>query len=365
MRLGSPIRDLPPTPAAPPAGSGRVTLADVARRCGVSKTAVSFALNRPADRSGLSADTRRTILDASEQMGYRPNLVARALTNRRTNLISILRHDAGLYDGVTMNATVQAVMISALHYRGYDVGTFMPRQRHGSDLLSGWQSDGAIVLSVSDDASLHHLRRSGMPVVSVNGARADWCPSVRLDDRDGMRQAVLHLHGLGHRRIAYANVVPLTDFPHYSVRQRHESYLATLADLGLAPVPGHEEQAAHTTDMPALAPSLWRRLVTEGRATAVIVYDHIRATQLLSAAPAAGVRVPADCSLMCFNDEMPIALLNPPLTAVAVSDEALGRLAVDLLHGQIETGALPAEKDVVLKPRLVPRASTAPPPVGR
>jgi LacI family transcriptional regulator, galactose operon repressor len=102
--------------------------------------------------------------------------------------------------------------------------------------------------------------------------------------------------------------------------------------------------------------------VAEGHATAVITYDHHIAVMLVGASYAMGLRIPQDFSLICFNDVFPVALLPPPLTAVAVSGREMGRIGADLLLNSLLTPSNKAAKEIRIAEDLVVRASTAPPP---
>src|SRR5204863_8492686 len=107
-----------------------------------------------------------------------------------------------------------------------------------------------------------------------------------------------------------------------------------------------------------------RDAVIEGRATAVITYDHHIATTLVGAAPPLGLRIPERFSLICFNDVFPIALLPPPLTAVAVSGREMGRIGADLLLNSLLTPSNKPAKEIRVAEDLIVRASTAPPPAS-
>jgi LacI family transcriptional regulator len=186
------------------------------------------------------------------------------------------------------------------------------------------------------------------------------------DDPDGTRQALDHLYELGHRRIAYANVDP-SYFDHYSVAERHDALLSWMRDRGLTPVPGHDQRFV---DQDHDAAAFLRASVLEHGATAVLAYDHVIAVRLLGAAFALNLAVPRDFSLACFNDEFPVAMLAPPVTAVAVDGKEMGRVAAEQLlkalgkrpdgaRGPTSPPASPGEFRV--GERLVIRASTAPP----
>jgi len=180
---------------------------------------------------------------------------------------------------------------------------------------------------------------------------------VLADDTMGTNRTLDHLAQLGHKRIAYANARG-TYFSHYSVTERYETLLEGARKRGMTLVPGH--------DQPFDSPEAFLSdQIKAGRATAAITYDHHIAVVLVGAAPAMGLRIPHDFSLVCFNDVFPIALLPPPLTAVKVSGHEMGRVGAELLinalAGKKTAGA---SKEIRVPEDLVVRGSTAPPPAA-
>jgi LacI family transcriptional regulator len=106
--------------------------------------------------------------------------------------------------------------------------------------------------------------------------------------------------------------------------------------------------------------------VIRARATAVVTYDHHIGVALVGAAQGLGLRIPRDFSLICFNDVFPVALLPPPLTAVAVSGREMGRIGADLLLNSLLSppSHSHAAKEIRVPEDLIVRASTAPPGRG-
>jgi DNA-binding LacI/PurR family transcriptional regulator len=223
--------------------------------------------------------------------------------------------------------------------------------------LPFWRFDGAILMQSPLAETVRELDRRRVPYVCVNEKVGNPVAFVLADDVMGASRALEHLVQLGHKRIAYANV-RATYFSHYSVTERYETLLAGARKRGLELVPGH--------DMPFLAATdFLRDAVIKGRATAVITYDHQIAVTLVGAAHALGLRIPDDFSMICFNDVFPVALLPPPLTAVAVSGREMGRIGADLLLNSLVSAKPSAPKEIRVPEDLIVRASTAAPPVNR
>jgi alanine racemase len=177
----------------------RVRIADVAEAAGVSKTAVSFAFNNP-DR--LAPATSARILAVADTLGYRPDPVARMLTQRRTGTIGLVTPQAlasmfsNPYFGM-FSAGVAAVAESA----GYGLHFISPLHGSLSSAVARATVDGIVVIGLSSDhPEIAEIRRAGLPTVTVDSDRFEGLPAIDVDDEGGARQAAAHLAALGHRR---------------------------------------------------------------------------------------------------------------------------------------------------------------------
>jgi LacI family transcriptional regulator len=173
----------------------------------------------------------------------------------------------------------------------------------------------------------------------------------------GMNSAIAYLTKLGHKRYAYANA-RAGYFSHYSVNERYDTLLAAARDKRIFLVPGHE------IPFPDPAEFL-RHAVVESGATAIITYDHRIGVMILGAANTLGMQIPADFSLICFNDVFPVGLLHPPLTCVKVAGGEMGRVGADLLLSSLRTSRPAPESEIRVVEDLVIRGSTAPPPAHK
>ena len=173
------------------------------------------------------------------------------------------------------------------------------------------------------------------------------------DDAMGMNMALDHLHQLGHTRIAYANAQSYY-FSHYSVTERYETLLSGAKKRRMTLVEGHNQS-------PSSARDFLHSAVVENGATAIITYDHHMAVQLVGVSQGMNLRIPADFSLICFNDVYPVALLAPPLTAISVSGQEMGRIGADLLLNTLTSGGKHGKaKEIRVAESLVVRNSTGP-----
>jgi len=336
--------------SAPPR---RVTIADIARQCGVSPATVSRVLNNKPQFS-VSPPVRARILETARGAGYFPDLAARNLTRGSTNIVGVFTAPPTPL-GTGVNEPILEGVADVLHGGGYDVFLELGAVRRPQAALPFWRFDGAILLQDPRADAVAELDQRRVPYVCVNERAGTPAALVLADDRMGMRLAVEHLATLGHRRLAYANAG--ADYsPHYSVRERHETLVRHARAAGIVLAPGH--------DVPPSEPAEFlRATVLSAGATAVIAYDHSIAAALVLAAHGLGLRVPADFSLICFNDLFPVALLTPPLTAVAVCGREMGRVGAELLLNVLQaTGARPTRREIRIAEELIVRSSTAPPP---
>jgi LacI family transcriptional regulator/LacI family repressor for deo operon, udp, cdd, tsx, nupC, and nupG len=323
-----------------------VTLRDVARAAGVSPATASRALSAP----DLVAPERRELVQrVARELGYRPNRAARELITGRTGHLCLVVPDL---ENPFFSAVAKAVQARA-RATGHAVVVADAEEdpQLEAELVAqlGAQADGVLLCSPRMSADdLADVAAGDRPVLLVNREGAG-LPSVVVDNSDGVRQAVRHLHALGHRRLAYAGGPAGS----WSDARRRDG-LAAL-DLGVEVV----DLGAHA---PVFAGGVAAAdLALASGATAVLAHNDLMALGVLDRLRARGVRVPQDVSVVGFDDAPVATLVAPALTTVAVPLARLGRTAVDLLLTPREATA----PRTVLPVELVVRASTAPPPPDR
>jgi len=345
------------TPVMMPGMRTRPTLTDVARLCGVTPATVSRVLNGKKKFSTSDA-VREKILATARKLGYVPDLAARNLNRRETRIIGLFASpQTHVAEGI--NESLIEGIAEVLHAGGYDVFFELSASVSTSPrgAVPSWRFDGAILMQAPKAETVTELDRRRVPYVCVNERVGTPAAYVLADDVMGMSRALDHLAQLGHKRIAYANA-RATYFSHYSVTDRYATLLAGVRKRGMALVDGHDTPFTSAGDF-------LRAAVIDSRSTAVITYDHHIGTTLVGAAQGLGLRVPQDFSLVCFNDVFPVALLPPPLTAIAVSGREMGRIGADLLLNSLVVSKKPQPpKEIRVPEDLVVRASTAPPPLA-
>lgn len=335
-----------------PAMKGRPTLVDVAKLCGVTPATVSRVLNGKQKFSTSDA-VREKIHETAAKLGYVPDLAARNLNRRSSRIVGLfaspLTHVA---EGI--NDALLGGIATVLHGAGYDVFFELSANRGGPQpALPFWRFDGAILMQAPKQETVVELDLRRVPYVCVNEHVGNPVASVVADDAMGMRRAVDHLAQLGHRRIAYANA-RAGYFSHYSVTERYETLLAEVSRRGIELAPGHDVPFSSASDFLDIT-------VKRGGATAIISYDHHLGVEIVGAAYVKHLRVPDDFSLICFNDVFPVALLPPPLTAVAVSGREMGRIGAEQLLNALVSPKPSEAREIRVAEDLIVRASTAPP----
>lgn len=322
-----------------------VTIKDVAALVGLSPSTVSRAFGRPEK---VDEQTRRRIIAAADELGYRPNLAARALNTGRTQCIGAILPDlenpffAGVLKGIEQAG-------DALGYQTLvaDSEENPDAERRAAAVLAP-QVDGLLLCSsrLEDDDLLKI--NAQLPVVLVNRTVGD-LPHVSFDSQAGMGEAVRHLAALGHRSIGYAG----GNLSSRSARVRLAAFIQVTAETGLTgrvlgEYPPTFEGGGAAADA----------ALTSG-ITAVIVYNDVMAIGLTHRLLSYGVALPGRLSVVGFDNVPIAAMITPSLTTVDLPRVQAGRLAAELLHAILSDA--PATASPLLEARLVVRQSTAAP----
>ena len=326
-------------------------MADVASLAGVSHQTVSRVLN---SHPSVRPATRRRVLGAIEQLGYRPNLAARALVTGRSRALGLVTLDTTLYGpvatlyGIEHAARDAGYVVSVVSLRSIDRDSM----EEAIGRLTQQAVAGVIVIAplASAESALTGVR-ADLPVVVVEGDLNADLAVVTVDQHAGARAATEHLLALGHTTVFH--VAGPQEF--VEARARMAGWRAALADAG-APIPDHLDG-----DWTARAGyRAGRTLAGMPEASAVFVANDQMALGVLRALTECGRQVPGDVSIVGFDDIDESEYFTPPLTTVHQDFGEVGRRSMGLLLAQLETGQRLLER-VVVHPRLVLRQSTAAP----
>nr|WP_203417106.1 LacI family DNA-binding transcriptional regulator [Jiangella ureilytica] len=329
-----------------------VTLADVARAAGVSKSTASKALR---DKYGVGADTRTRVREVAEKLGFRPSAVARQLTAGRTGTVGILTNDLeGRFVIPILAGAEDALGAGELSVILCDArGDAIRERRHLRTLLER-RIDGLIVVGGARTEPRPSLGRDlPLPVVYAYAPSAD--PedvSVAADDRLGGLLAAEHLWSIGRRSIAYIGGDPTYD----ASRERAEGARAALAALGGELITAPMSAGSWTERWGRLATA--RLLDEQPGIDAFIAASDMLARAALDVLRDRRLRVPDDVAVMGF-DNWPIIVTNtrPELTSVDLGLQELGRYAASRIFAALSGEEVAPGLD--LRPvRVVVRDST-------
>jgi LacI family transcriptional regulator len=333
------------------ANDRRVTIADVATLAGVSKTTVSHVLsgNRP-----VSTDTRTRVELAIDELGYRPDGIARSLRTRRTHMVALIIPDLTnpFYPSLARGLEQE---MSGNGYRAFICNSDGDTEQELGFLaeVCDRRVDGIVIDSFHLTAEdVLPITRDQVPVVWIGGspgARPAF-DSVRSDDEHGAFAATTHLIERGHRSIA------MIDGPAGSGASRRDGYLRALSEAGLAPVPRSPLRSDWTREAGAAA--LPRLVDRSSPPSAVFCANDRTAIGVLDAAHELGIRVPEDLAVVGFDDIEEAAMTTPPLTTVGNPALETGHEAARLLGERMSGAFRGPARAITLPATLVVRATT-------
>ena len=334
------------------------TLRDVAALAGVHPATASRALN-PATKGMTSADTAQRVLRAAEQLGYRPNAVARSLRTARSSSVGVIVPDLTnpLFPPIVRG--IEAALVP----HGYvlliaNTDNNMAQEAHLVASLQARSIDGLILATARVSHPLiEKLAAGDLPVVLVNRRREGLTlPCVIPDDSAGIRLAVAHLAQLGHRRIAH--IAGPQDTSTGVARLR--AFRAAVREHALERDKALIRQCESWSEAEG-ARALRGLLGGGARFSAVIAGNDMLALGCYDVLDERGIRCPGDISVVGFNDMPLVDKLRPALTTVHIPHHDLGAEAARLLLDQMADFRR-EERSVLMPVELAVRQSTGPPP---
>jgi LacI family transcriptional regulator len=329
------------------------TMKRIAAELGVSVTTISKVLNHHAD---IGPATRARVLARVEELGYKPNAVARSLTLRRTHTLGVIIPDLMHSFFVEVVAGLESVASA----RGYGLllcvsGEDPKKERTEIDVLRARQVDGIVLASAnatSNASLLRDVAAQGIALVMID--RDDHpqvrCHRVLTDDIQVGRLATAHLIGRGRKHIAHITGPPIAH-----ARRRGEGYRKALAAAGL------QIRADWIVDGGFMEADGYRAMKTllgrKPRVDGVFAVNDPAAIGAMKAIWDAGLRVPEDVSVVGAGDVAYSDLIRVPLTTVRWSKRELGRRAAELILDQMDAARAIRPRRVIIPPELVVRES--------
>ncbi len=328
--------------------SSRVTIRDVAARAGVSVATVSKVIN---NRYGVASGTSARVQAVIEELGYEASLVAQSLRNHRTNVIGILVADLEPFSTELLKGAADAIRGSGfelvIYSAGGHSGDRVGWERRYLSRLSGTLIDGAVLVTPTV-VDVNY----GSPIVAIDPHTGQsGLPTVDSDNLRGAQLATGHLLSLGHRRIGMLTGRPDLE----SAQLRERGYREALRAAGAAV----DESLIRCGDYdPEVSLEQARLLLTApDPPTAVFAANDMSAIATIEVATELGRRVPADLSVVGFDNIPESALCAPPLTTVEQPIRKMGERSIELLLSLIR-GERPVATHITLATNLVIRQST-------
>lgn len=332
-----------------------VTIKDIARKAGVSYATVSRALN---NRPEVNEKTRREIQKLAEEMGYKPNALARSLVTRESKTLGLIIPDITnpFFPEVARGAEEAAAQA------GYSI--FLcntnweeEKERKYLALLEEKRVDGIILASVINDEQqmMEYLADSAVPLIMINRVLKNiQAHYVVIDNVRGACLVMEHLIENGHRDIAFVGGLSHVE----ATRERLQGYKMMLGAYDLPVRPElirlgsfkRESGYSNALELLKLSP----------RPTAIFAANDILALGVLQAAADMNLRVPGDLAVVGFDDIPFASYAEVSLTTVAQPKYAMGEMAAKILIEEIKEGPSREKKKIILQPELVVRRSSMP-----
>ena len=331
--------------------SGPVTLADIAREAGTSRSTASRALN---GRGYVSKSARERLLEAADRLGYVPNASARTLKQKTSRVVGVVVTDLGNQFYARLAAGIEQTLREA----DYQMVLVADNSDSEQELLGirtflAMRAVG-VIMTPANHAPAALLARHDVRIVEVDRRLAHVpCDAVVIDNEGGACEATAHLIGLGHRRIGL--LASDTDWTTDAGR---------VAGYRLAPRPAGRpvdeglivRVGFHAPDAAAKI----ERLLDDARPTAIFAANNPLAEEAWNVLRGRGLALPRDVSLVAFDDVPWMTMVEPGITVIAQPVVELGRRAARLLLDRVEDGVGEPQVET-LQPTLVVRGSTGAP----
>lgn len=343
--------DGPPPARRPP------TILDVASRAGVSKSTVSNVIRGVV---GVSEDTRRKVESAVKQLRYRPNILARQLVQQRTNILGVVVGDLANPFFAEMAKSVERYAAA----RGYtamfcNTEGDSASELAGIELLLAQRVAGIVFLAFSGESrAMRETLQHHVPAVFVS-CHEDWGDVVAVDDDLGGRLATQHLIQAGHTRLAFLSIPELWDS---SDLARYDGCVDEAQAAGATVTRISWSPPADVAEIDGAARDLRYAFDGPARVTGVFASNDVAAVDLMEFGDRVGLRVPADLSIVGFDDVPMAGLARIALTTVAQPRDELARRGIDTIVERIEGRLIGKPRTTLVGVKLVERSSTSAPP---
>ena len=325
----------------------KVTIRDVATRCGVSVATVSRVIN---NSDQVTAETKKKVLKVIDELGFIPNTNARGLSTRSTNTVGIIVPNVSnpffgeLIQGAEMAASENGYQIIILN-SGYS------REKTLRDImvLQSRDVDGIIMSTADiDEKTLDYLHDNQIPFVLMGPVQYRYPVNyVSVDNMEGARMAVQHLVDLGHERIAYCT----EKHDNYLNQLRYEGYIKALSSNGIEV----QQDMYFENDVEKNVATML--LEEEGkRPTAIFAFNDNLALSYMEALERKGVRIPEDMAVVGFDNIRFASYYAIQLTTIDNRQEEFGREGFQILREILKNDGKKTQQ-IITRPQLIVRKS--------
>ena len=341
-----------------------VTTADIAKRTGLSKMTVSRVLN---NHPYVKEETRKRVMEAMQDMGFRPNMMARRFFTGKTQLVGLIIPLEFMFSSFYFKELCQGIM-EYLEGCEYDVLLHNSRSARITaenkciELVKGKLVDGLLVAApMADDTYPSRLTKDDVPLVvlgeAVNQGEVN---RVGIPNRQSVCKAVEQLIGLGHRRIAILTY----GSDHVESNERLAGYREALQKKS---VPVDESLIVEAKFSRSMAVEETKRLIqANGDVTAIVAANVDMALGAAEAIRSMGRTIPKDISLIAFDDNVELEAHDPPITAIKQFPYTVGYAAAEMLLSILKAGELPVKPFCkLIDTEYIERQSVSVPPSSR
>ena len=328
----------------------KYTIGDVADMLGVSRATVSRALS---NSPGVGPELRQKIIDFAEEIGYRPNSIAKTLSTGKMNTIGLIYGDVRN----PFYADLTYYMQKALNQKGYAVMVFnseynVQRELEFIRMAEEFCLAGLVLFTAQMNMEEANFREVDIPIVFVNRSLAmDQYDCVLMDNFKAGYDAAMHLIKLGHRRIGVMKGNALSS----ASVLRFDGVEQALRNCGLALL--EEDVFSGDLKMPtgyALAKRLFERL---SRPSGLVIGNDMMALGFIDYCNENGVKIPEELSIISFDNIIFSGIHGIDLTTISQDVKLMGEKAAELMLERI-ADSQGERKKIILEPRLIVRRST-------
>lgn len=312
----------------------KVTIDDIAKVAGVSKSTVSRVLH---GKVAVHPDKKNAVLTATRRLGFKPNIVAQSLASGRSMTIGVLTQNMGspFYDAIAQG------VIAGLSNSNYspifaDGQWQIPKELSALQSLVGRRVDGLVLIGGGISSQQLEDSCEGLPTVIVARTfEESYYRCISMDNAGGGYAVTRHLLDRGHRKIAIIRGLP----HHADAIERYQGYCRAIKEFGLVQDP---RLVVESDFSPASGITAVNELIKRGETfTAIFAANDLTAFGARLALDQHGLRVPGDVSLIGFDDQLESAYMTPPLTTYRQPAREMGQYAataiLKLLQGEVFT----------------------------